>query len=324
MLVRMIGKGTGLVAGALMVVTTAAPEAARACSGPPHCPNAPWVRMIGDAAVRPTNTCVIVDYQVRGSRFEAVRETIESGLAFVAPDGSRVPLAPTEWSRYYCPTLELAPDTDYTLVGPEYDVCDLVGEATLATFRTGAGPDHTPPSTPGAVDDVSCRIVRCNSGACCGPYVVTVYESQWAPSTDDLGAVAYVFGGEVRFGESHEWYRPTARGPMFGFAGRAEGLVPYEVRAIDGSGNTSAPAVEGRSCTVVEDDAAVPSDASVTPRDAFVAAALDAGVTSDAGSGERPAGSCSARVPHDETPTPVVLGVLALVGLVSCRRRPRA
>lgn len=285
----------GLAAAAAVVTTTLAPRVAQACSRPSDCPYGPRAILIGDPALRPTNTCVVVDYGLRGFAFEAHREAIEGGLAYVAADGTRVPLVPTEWHRYFCPSTELEPDTDYTLVGPAYAGCTVDGEMSLASFHTASAPDVAAPSPPGPIDDVSCAVVRCDSSACCGPYTVTTYRSEWAASTDDLGAVAYVFGGEVRFGETHEWYAGGGggHGPMFGFAGTAEGVVPHAVRAIDGSGNTSAPAIEGRECVVVEDDAAVDPDAGPAT-DAAIALREDAGTPGmDAGPASS-GGGCSA------------------------------
>jgi hypothetical protein len=280
----------GLAAAAAVVMTTFAPRLAHACSRPSDCPSEPRAILIGDPARRPTNTCVVVDYGLLGLAFEAHREAIEGGLAYVAADGTRVALVPTEWHRYFCPSTELLPDTDYTLVGPAYAGCTVDGETSLASFHTASTPDVAAPSTPGPIDDVSCAVVRCDSSACCGPYTVTTYRSEWAASTDDLGAVAYVFGGEVRFGETHDWYAGGGGyGPMFGFAGAAQGLVPHAVRAIDGSGNTSAPAVEGRECVVVEDDAAVDPDAgpaidaAIAPRGDAGAPDMDAGPASSGG-----------------------------------------
>lgn len=302
MLVTMTWKSMGLAAGAAIVMTTLAPRVAHACSSPSHCPYDPTATMIGDPALRPTNTCVVVDYGVRGYAYEMHREVIEPGLAYVSTDGTRIALEATEWQRYFCPSMELAPDTDYALVGPGFSSCEVDGEITLATFHTTASADETAPSTPGPIDDVSCHVERCDSSACCGPYVVTTYRSEWTASTDDLGAVAYVFGGQVRFGETHAWYLGGGgRGPMFGFAGFAEALTPHEVRAIDGSGNTSAPAVEGRACTVVEDDAAVDPDAG-TATDASISASADASVTDvDAGRASE-GGSCRAGLTRSSPP----------------------
>lgn len=279
--------------------------------------------MIGDAMLRPTNTCVYVDYGLRFHPLTELRETVAASLFYEAADGTRVALAQTEWKDFYCPTAALAPDTDYALVGPAVSGCGLEGEATLHSFHTTAGPDETAPTTPGPVDDVSCRTDSCDSSACCGPYTVTIYESVWAPSTDDLGGVAYAFGGELRFGARHAWYTGgggASYGPLFGQVGTAVGLTPHRVRAIDGSGNTSEPAIEGSACEIVPDDAAVSADAA-TPMPHTVDAATsvdpaDAGTTEGAGGG----GGCSAHAARRDGPAAMALAFLAWLRMITRRR----
>jgi MYXO-CTERM domain-containing protein len=316
--------GSTLASLGLFVIV---PAPAAACSGPSYCAREPTVAMLGDLTARPTNACVFVDYGIHLLFAPEQRAVLEAGLSYVAADGSRVPLRPTDWRHFYCPESELAADSDYVLVGPSWSGCGLEGETELATFRTGASADRVPPSAPGAVVDVApCVWDACDSSACCGPYLVLVHESEWAAATDDRDVVAYAYGGELRFATRTRWWNQSMvqYGPQFGYAGGTEYLDPHNVRAIDMGGNLSAAAPDRRDCAPPPR----PSDAGMldasSDRDASDADAHRDDGGAPAIDGGAAAGSAGCRVTPGAGRGP--LGTLALsmfvaLAVVSRRRR---
>ncbi len=189
---------------------------AHACSFIPPCAAMPTIALVGDVTARPTNACIAVQY----AESPVYPEPVVAELAYVAADGARTALAPTEVPRVYCPIAPLAPDTDHRLVASPVtdDTFDCVPaeEVELLAFHTGSGPDDAPPSRPGDVVGESCFRDVCDSSACCGPYDTVVHSSTWTPASDDAGEVAYVVNGALRLYPTIGWSesRPSQPTPV--------------------------------------------------------------------------------------------------------------
>lgn len=281
-----MGMQTKLVMGSLAVLAAwGAPQIASACSYVAPCAAMPTLTLVGDVAARPLNACIGVRY----AQLDWYREPIVAALAYVAVDGTRIPLAATETERVYCPTASLAPDADYVLVGPELDssstTCGGVDEVELLSFHTGSTADTTPPSAPGLVEDAECFRDVCDSSACCGPYDVIAHRSTWGDATDDGAEVAYVVDGVLRTFAISRWAEGLSDQPVPVPA--YERLPPRDVRAIDVAGNIGDAAMHGEPCVPapIEPDAGVPDAFTPSAPDASTGASPDAAMSSGAGGG---------------------------------------
>jgi hypothetical protein len=213
-------------------------------------------------------------------------------FVYVAPDGEEISLVWNDGLR--CPERELAPSTEYVIVGPT----GCTGAPReYARFTTTDGPDTTPPTTPGAVVS-TCRREVCESSACCGPYTAVYVYSAWEPSTDDHGVVLYASAAGLSRSAGSTTAVVTSGSVMFGglILGTGIGFVtpgsaPTSVVAIDIAGNASEPGPYSASC--------VPQPGAEGSRSA----------------------SCNVHAEtNDEGPSIVIAG-LVLLGVMARRRR---
>ena len=290
----------GLAAVAAMEITSIAPSAARACSPTFDDGCESNVEVFVGVTERPTNACIRASWSLPNpdETFDPGDAGADGGdvgpfsagtsdFVYVAPDGSTIALLA---GTMRCPERELAPFTEYAIVGPS--ACGRGEPFEYARFTTTAGPDTTPPTQPGPVSS-SCWTESCDSSACCGPYVIRVVSSSWAASTDDGGAVLYDAGGVFTPLTSQRGFAVMSgvvmggtvvgSGGMTGRLGAgASGLIAYDM-----AGNE--PAEIGVSYPCMDP-------------------------------GDETAATCSSRG-RTEARLPVVLSLLASLGVIARRRR---
>lgn len=296
----------GLVAVAVMVMTTFAPRVAHACS-PPSGGCHETVDLFSEITDRPTNACILASWELTDSwddpdagmdaaTHEPSPDAGTRDFVYVAPDGTEIALLP---GALRCPEVLLEPLTEYRVVGPSD--CGRGPPRDVGRFTTGAGPDTTPPTAPGAVHRY-CHRESCGSSSCCGPYSVVITNSSWAPSSDDSRLVLYRGRGLQRQNTLATFQ--DSGDVMFGviFTGGAlahRGSGVTSVVAVDIAGNESDPGPAGDWC---------PPEAFVPP---------DAGFDAGPSDGSR-ASSCAATRGCD---TKLHVAALVVLALLIRRRR---
>jgi hypothetical protein len=262
-------KSKGFAAAVFMAMTAGTPRIAHACSPVLDDGCDANIEVFRGVTERPTNACIRATWSLDDE--EPVsddgggdagdvgpRVSATADFVYVAPDGSTVALLP---GAMRCPERELAPFTEYAIVGPP--ACGRGAPIEYGRFTTTAGPDTTPPTLPGPIGS-GCWTESCDSSACCGPYVVRVVSSSWGASTDDSGAVLYDAGGFFTPLTSRRGFAVMS-GAVMGDAvigsdgtmarpgGGSNSLIAYDI-----AGNASEPAEIGTSypCTEPADPAA--------------------------------------------------------------------
>ncbi len=308
---RSLGLAAGVAAMAWSV-WTASPSTAHACSPPVGGFCLEQIDVFPELTVRPTNACIVAGWSTSpgpggGWTFDASpgdagapeRDAGPRSFRYVAADGTEVALLGVPM---LCPEHELAPNTEYTIVGPT--ACGDGPPREYARFTTSEGPDTTPPSPPGAIT-VQCLSDSCDDSACCGPYTASIVHSVWEPARDDSGVVIYPASGLTRRADVEGFYETSGR-VMFDtlfFSGRrvARGGFVGHVVAWDIAGNASEPGPASPGCPP-PDDAAIDTsepDAAIDAAGLDAASELDAGTPSldrDAAGGDPGTGAASCTV----------------------------
>lgn len=201
------------------------------------------------------------------------------------------------------PTTALAPDTTYEILDTLREDCFTYpcGDdepEVISTFTTGSVEDVQPPGLSGLHSPVVSPIDRCESDACCGPYVMRRWSLAWDQASDDHGIAGYaVYAGKpatlISFKSGLRLQGATLcegalRGPLTDVGPKTR-LV---VRAVDLAGNEAGDDEGVELLAPCEDE-----EAEVDPTDQRPEAT---------GSGCAHAG---------------IIGCLALAGLVALRRR---
>lgn len=329
-LARMTWKSVGLVAVAVMVMTTFAPRVAHACS-PPGRGCFETVNVFAEIENRPTNACVWITSEIRdwelpsdtGTDADADGGVGMGDFVYVAPDGEEIALLP---GVMRCPERELAPLTEYAVVGPTD--CGRGERREYGRFTTGTGPDTTAPSAPGASSQ-SCTSDRCDDSACCGPYTASIVTTYWGASTDDSGLVLYDAGRGLQ-SLTYVSYFSTSSGSVmfdrifsFGTLGIAYAGVFRGVRAYDIAGHESPLGPSPTTCPPPPP----PPDAAIDPAlDAFmpdVGSISDSGASLDAETTSPPPSGCGCRAHRGHTSATLSISGLVLVGVIARRRRRR-
>jgi MYXO-CTERM domain-containing protein len=218
--------------------------------------------------------------------------------------------------------------------------CALGDPAVFARFATGAASDTVAPQFAGLSPLIVGAFDRCDSSACCGPYVSRSFGMTWTRGQDDVA------GQAVRY----NLYRVGDAGPIaslidsdgigLAVSCMGTGVYPqslmvrtgtYFVRAVDWAGNEDINDIQVRvpddACTGSSTDGGSPTDAD----EGF----LEPGAEPSDGGGARDSGAdrASAPAPHrssggscsmgggggDDQGT--VLPLLIVLGLLGVRRR---
>ena len=217
--------------------------------------------------------------------------------------------------------------------------CALGDPAVFARFATGSASDSVAPQFAGVNPLIVGAFDRCDSSACCGPYVSRSFGITWTRGQDDVA------GQAVRY----NLYRVGDAGPVaslidsdgigLAVSCMGTGVYPqslmvrtgtYFVRAVDWAGNEDTNDIQVRvpddACTGLSTDGGSPtdadsvSDASVGTTDAGGARDSSADRANASAPNQSSGGSCSMGVGSgDDQGT--VLPLLLVLGLLGVRRR---
>jgi hypothetical protein len=254
----------------LVLVGVGPTSAARACG-----PGRPgiqyrWGFPANGAVGVPTNAQVVVSYRTDEVSFLPSADAGDPGLGTDLElrrfaDGEPVPFTISQFrtgaSRFerqvafvLRPRSPLSPRTPYEVLdrrqhlpcGPGQAHSCAPGELrSISAFTTGDGERLTPPSTPAGASLKAEGLNRCDSGGCCGPFLVQKYTARWDEAVPSEVVLYNLYSGGEAVARLLNVTQVPLGVPCAGPSDPSRLVVPagsLHVRAVDWAGNESAEA----------------------------------------------------------------------------------